>query len=264
MIPEVSSFFRHFVNIDPKKELCPIRPSCHYHMGGIPTNEHGEVLTMEQTVVPGLYAVGECAAASFHGFNRLGTNSLLELITMGRFVGERINAFLKQTPGQVPVAGGARTLERFANYASTSGRQKTGPLRDALKRTMTTRVGVFRAEKGMAAAIEMLSEIHAAAADIPLKNKSLTMNQELWQRVELDNLLWVAMVLTQSARRRQESRGAHFRDDFPERDDKFNDHTLAAMEVFGEVTFGSRAVDMSIYHAGEPHSQKFGMLARKY
>ena len=264
MIPEVSSFFKHFVNINPKKELCPIRPSCHYHMGGIPTNEHGEVLAMEQAVVPGLYAVGECAAASFHGFNRLGTNSVLELITMGRFVGERINAFLKETPGQIPVANGQRTLERFSNYASAAGREKTGPLRDALKKAMTTRVGVFRAENGMAEAIEMLFEINAAAADIPLKNKSLTMNQELWQRFELDNLLWVSMVLAQSARRRQESRGAHFRDDFPDRDDRFNDHTLAAMEVFGEVTFGSRPVDMSIYTAAGPYSEKFGMIARKY
>jgi succinate dehydrogenase / fumarate reductase flavoprotein subunit len=265
MIPEVSSFFRHFVNIDPKKELCPIRPSCHYHMGGIPTNAHGEVLNAGQAVVPGLYAVGECAAASFHGFNRLGTNSVLELITMGRFVGERVNGFLKETNGQSPpAAGGEKTPELFARYAAASGSQKTGKLRDALKRTMTTDVGVFRSEKGIAGAIETLQEIHAAAARVPLKNKSLTMNQELWQRLELDNLLWASMVLAQSAGRRKESRGAHFRDDYPERVDAFNDHTLASMETFGEVIFGSRPVDMSIYNAGGPYSEKFGMIARTY
>jgi succinate dehydrogenase / fumarate reductase flavoprotein subunit len=234
-------------------------------MGGIPTNVYGEVIDTGEAVVPGLYAVGECAAASFHGYNRLGTNSVLELITMGRFVGERVNGFLKETNGQSPsAAGGEKTPELFAHYAAASGRQKTGKLRDALKRTMTTDVGVFRSEKGIAGAVEKLREIHAAAAKITLKNKSLTMNQELWQRLELDNLLWVSMVLSSCAGRRKESRGAHFRDDYPDRLNAFNDHTLAAMKNFGEVTFGSRPVDMSIYNAGGPYSEKFGMINRNY
>ena len=264
MIPEVTSFFKHFVNIDPKKELCPIRPSCHYHMGGIPTTIHGEVLDMNQQVVPGLYAVGECAAASFHGFNRLATNSVLELITMGRFVGERVNTFLSENPGPPPLAKSEKTIALFNRYASASGNEKTGKLRDELKMTMTDKVGVFRTEKGMTKAIEKLFDLDHQGTKISLKNTTLTMNQELWQRFELDNLLWVSMAMTQGAKLRKESRGAHFRDDFPKRDDRFNHHTLAAMEKFGHVMFGSREVDMSIYHSNEIYNKKFGMIIRKY
>jgi succinate dehydrogenase / fumarate reductase flavoprotein subunit len=105
-IPEVSGFFKKYLNIDPKKELCPVHPSNHYHMGGIPTSEYGEVQDISGQSIPGLYAVGECAAASFHGFNRLGTNSLLELITMGKFVGDTILVYLTRLPEKMPQAKG--------------------------------------------------------------------------------------------------------------------------------------------------------------
>lgn len=264
MIPEVSSFFRQYVNIDPKKELCPVRPSCHYHMGGIPTDAEGRVMTMDLDIVPGLFAVGECAAASFHGFNRLGTNSVLELITMGRFVGEAASRFLKENPGQVPEAQEGLTRELFAQYAAGEGSERTGPLRERLRKAMTAKVGVFRTGESTDQAVEDLNEIHDLAGRIPLKIKSLVMNQELWQQFELDNLLQVSMVLARAAGRREESRGAHFRDDFTERDDRFNDHTLTAMTQFGQVEFGGRPVDMSIHEAGGPHADKFGMVARKY
>lgn len=264
MIPEVTTFFKHFVNIDPKKELCPIRPSCHYHMGGIPTNENGEVMDMDQKVVPGLYAVGETAAASFHGFNRLATNSVLELITMGRFVGERVNEFLKENNNSVPSAKGEKTLNLFNTYTSGAGDKKIGQIREELKRVMTDNVGVFRTEEGIASAIEKIKEFNTLSNEISIRNSSLKMNQELWQRIELENLLMVSMVVSQGALQRKESRGAHFRDDFPIRDDQFNDHTLISMKKFGDVTFGSRKVDMSIFQSNENYGQKFGMMVRKY
>ena len=115
-IPEVTSFFKRYVNIDPQKELCPVRPSCHYHMGGVPTNEFGQVQDRENNIVDGLFAIGECAAASFHGFNRLGTNSILELITMGKFAADRILALLDDSCPDTADPGASAAIERFEGY----------------------------------------------------------------------------------------------------------------------------------------------------
>jgi succinate dehydrogenase / fumarate reductase flavoprotein subunit len=263
-IPEVSGFFKKYLNLDPKKELCPVHPSNHYHMGGIPTSEYGEVQEVSGQSIAGLYAVGECAAASFHGFNRLGTNSLLELITMGKFVGDNILTYLTRLPEKMPEAKGHHYVSQFTRYLEARGRDNIGQIRDAMRMRMTEDVGVFRTQEGIEKAITVLKELKESTDNTGLSSKSLRMNQELVQHWELDNLLMASMTVAQGALRRQESRGAHFREDFPERSDAFNYHTLVSMKQFGKVEFSKRNVDMSIFEEGGEFAEKFGMIERKY
>jgi succinate dehydrogenase / fumarate reductase flavoprotein subunit len=263
-IPEVTGFFKKFVNIDPKKELCPVRPSNHYQMAGIPTNEFGEVQKDPQRIIPGLFAIGECACASFHGFNRLGSNSILELITMGKFVGERIADYLGEDLGELPSEAGEKTFSQFSRFMEAKGNDNVGQIREAMQAIMTEKVSIFRAQDGLIDTIEALKELKDRADRASLSSRSWAMNQELIHRWELDNLLAVSMVMTQAALERKESRGGHFREDFPERKDEFNYHTLASMCEFGQVSFGKRPVDMSIFEAKGEHYEKFGMIERKY
>ncbi len=263
-IPEVSGFFKKFVNLNPKTDLCPVRPSNHYHMGGIPTNEFGEVLDANQKIVPGLFAVGECAAASFHGFNRLGTNSILELITMGKFVGERVLVHISDAPKKAPEVKGALTESKFSAYLEAGGSDNLAKIREQLRNTMTEKVGVFRTEAGISEAIEIINELKDRADKTAVSEKSLTMNQELITHWEVDNLLAVSMTIAQAALNREESRGAHCREDFPERSEAYNDHTLISMSEFGAVHLGKRPVDMSIFEARGDHYEQFGMIERKY
>jgi succinate dehydrogenase / fumarate reductase flavoprotein subunit len=263
-IPEVTSFFRKFVNLDPKKALCPVRPSNHYQMGGIPTNEFGEVGKDSDGVVPGLFAVGECAAASFHGFNRLGTNSLLELITMGKFAGERAIDYLGYADVVLPSDTGEKSFSQFSAFIAGQGKDNLGEIRKEMQSVMTEKVGVFRTESGLREAIEAIKALKERADKTPLSSPTLTMNQELIQRWELDNLLVVSMVTAQAALNRKESRGGHYREDFPDRKDEFDYHTLASMKAFGEINFDKRTIDMSLYEAKGEHYERFGMIERKY
>jgi succinate dehydrogenase / fumarate reductase flavoprotein subunit len=261
---EISGFFKKFVNIDPKKQLCPVRPSNHYHMGGIPTTEWGEVQSMDLKPVQGLFAVGECACASFHGFNRLATNSILELITMGKFVGLRILDYLSETPSGIQEVAGDITSARLSSYLEATGKDNIGLIRKTMSTLMTQKVGVFRNEQGLLEALEQLKELKERAHKAALSTKTLTMNQELIQRWELDNLLSVSALIAHAALMRKESRGAHYREDFPERTDDYDSHTLISMKTFGDMTMGKRSVDMSIHGAGGTYSEKFGMMERKY
>lgn len=263
-IPEVSGFFKQFMNLDPRKQLCPVRPSNHYQMGGIPTNAFGEVQPTPGTILSGLYAAGECGCASFHGFNRLGTNSILELITMGRFVGERVVQSLSETAERLPPDAGDRTFARFAGYLESKKKENLDQIREEVRRMMTENVGVFRTEEGLNSAIRLLSDSAERVRNAALSCRSLQMNQELVQRWELDNLLSVSMVIAQGALRRRESRGGHARIDFPQRRDEFNAHTLATMTDFGRIRFESRPVDMRLFDAKGEHHEKFGLIERKY
>ena len=263
-IPEVSSFFKRFVNLDPKKDLCPVRPSNHYQMGGIPTNEFGEVQKSNGELIQGLFAVGECAAASFHGFNRLGTNSILELITMGKIAGEKGVARLANESPELPKNAGDNTFSLFSKFMEQEGRDNLGQIREEMRMLMTEKVGVFRTEEGISQAIESLEELKERAGKATLSSRSLSMNQELIQRWELNNLLLISMFIAQGALNRRESRGGHFREDFPERKDQFNYHTLAYMTEPGHVELGQRPIDMSIYKEKGEHYEKFGMIERKY
>ena len=263
-IPEVTGFFKKYLNLNPREALCPVHPSNHYHMGGIPTNEFGEVQNGMQETLPGLFAVGECAAASFHGFNRLGTNSILELITMGKFVAERVLAYLKNTIEKLPEVQSRLSFVRFSRYLATGGRDSIGQIRNALRTLMTEKMSIFRTEKGILETIDALRELKKRADSTALSGKSLRMNQELIQHWELDNLLTISMVMAQAALNRKESRGAHFREDFPERRDEFNYHTLISMEQFGKVKLAKRNVDMSLFEEGGAFSEKFGFIERVY
>jgi succinate dehydrogenase / fumarate reductase flavoprotein subunit len=263
-IPEVSGFFKQFMNLDPRTQLCPVRPSNHYQMGGIPTNSFGEVQRSPDTTIFGLYAAGECGCASFHGFNRLGTNSILELITMGRFVGERVITHMAEGGGRLPADAGDRTFAQFSGYLENKNEENIEQVREEMRRMMTENVGVFRTEEGLNTAIRTLSAFKERVSRAGLRCKGLPMNQELVQRWEIDNLLSVSMVIAQGALRRRESRGGHARIDFPERRDEFNSHTLAYMVDFGDIRFANRPVDMSIFEAKGEQRDKFGMIERKY
>jgi succinate dehydrogenase / fumarate reductase flavoprotein subunit len=263
-IPEVSSFFKKFVNLDPKKALCPVRPSNHYQMGGVPTNEFGEVQREPDRIVPGLFAVGECAAASFHGFNRLGTNSILELVSMGRFVGQRVVDYLGRDPWEGPVDGGEKTFSLFSRFLAREGRESLGEIREEMRSLMTEKVGVFRTEKGLKEAIQTLKEIRKRADGCGLRTKALKMNPELIQRWEFENLMDISVVIAEAALHRTESRGAHYRVDCPERKDEFNHHTLAYLAETGKVRFETRPIDMSLLETGGKYADKFGLLERKY
>jgi succinate dehydrogenase / fumarate reductase flavoprotein subunit len=263
-LKEVASFFKTYANLDSRTQLCPVRPSNHYHMGGIPTNEHGEVQNAANRVVPGLFAIGECACASLHGFNRLGTNSLLELLVMGRCVGERVLFLLTEKQVPAPKGAGEATLEQFSNYLEAQGRENVGIIRQEMRELMTRKVGVFRIEKGMQEAIASLIAFKQRAAEAAISTKSMRMNQELLERWELDNLLDNAMTITQGALMRTESRGAHFREDYPERSDGFQFHTLVSMTEFGKVSFGKRPIDMSLYESKGEHCEQFKIMPRKY
>ncbi len=264
-IQEVCSFFKRFVGVDPEKDLCPVAPTAHYQMGGIPTNEFGEVQSDSQGIVPGLFACGEVAAASLHGLNRLGTNSLLELITMGRVTGERVVAYLKDATGpEEPPGSHPIVFDQFSTYLNAQGKEKYAQVRDSLRNLMMEKVGIFRTEKSLVEAIEALAELRERATHIPLGTTSLRANQDLWQIWELNNLITVSMVIAQGALARKESRGAHFREDYPERSDGFNYHTLVYMPQFNEVTFGKRPIDMSIFEAKGEHYELFDYIEREY
>jgi succinate dehydrogenase / fumarate reductase flavoprotein subunit len=233
-------------------------------MGGIPTDEFGQVQKNPQDLITGLFAVGECAAASFHGFNRLGTNSILELITMGKFIGEKVASFIGNDSVELPADAGELTFVQFHKFLEAKNKESLVQIREDIQALMTKKVGVFRVEEALISAVDELKELKVRADKASLSTKSLTMNQELIQRWEIENLLANAIVIAQAALRRRESRGGHFRDDFPERKDEFNHHTLAYMPKFGEVDFGKRPVDMTLYNARNSSYEKFGIIERKY
>ena len=263
-IPEVSGFFKRFVNLDPQTDLCPVRPSNHYQMGGIPTDASGAVEKTPGQTIPGLYAAGECACASFHGFNRLGTNSILELITMGKFIGGAVAASLGSNPIEPQPDAGEQTLSQFQGYLTAKGDQNQEVLRRDLRQMMTAKVGVFRNGDGLQKALAGIEQLSSQATEAALSTKSLNMNQELVQRWELDNLLMVAQIVAAGALRRKETRGGHARSDYPRRSDEFNQHTLAYLGDTRSVRFSRRDVDMQIFNAGGPDHEKFGVIERKY
>ncbi len=265
-IQEVSSFFKRFVGVDPEKDLCPVTPTAHYQMGGIPTNEFGEVQKDAQAIVPGLFACGEAAAASLHGLNRLGTNSLLELITMGRVIGDKVVEHLKDAPEPEgpPSDAGHIVFDQFSTYLASQGTESFAKIRDTLQNLMMEKVGIFRTEKHLLKAIEKLKELREKAKHIPIGTTSLKANQNLWQIWELNNLITVSMVIAHGALARKESRGAHFREDYPERSAEFDYHTFVYMPEFDKITFGKRPIDMSIFEAKGEHFELFDYIERKY
>jgi succinate dehydrogenase / fumarate reductase flavoprotein subunit len=231
-LPGISEAAKTFANVDVNKEPIPVVPTVHYNMGGIPTNYKAEVLTLNgsEKTVPGLMAIGEAACVSVHGANRLGSNSLIDLVVFGRAAAKRAAELIK--PGkpheEVSQSETDKCLDRFDKIRNSSGSTKASELRLSMQKTMQSKCAVFRTEKTLKEGIEQIRVPHEGMNDISVKDKSLLFNTDLVETLEFDNLIRQALTTMDSAYNRKESRGAHAREDYSKRDDKnFMKHTLA-------------------------------------
>jgi succinate dehydrogenase / fumarate reductase, flavoprotein subunit len=232
-LPGIREIAKKFANVDPVKDPIPVVPTCHYQMGGIPTNYHGEVVVpgngRDNNIVPGFYAAGEVACASVHGANRLGTNSLTDLLVFGKASGDSVIRYLKENPGHkdLPADAADYTMSRLSRLDTQTGGESVFEVGAAMRRTMQAHCGVFRFPDLLTDGVQKMREISDRAARTEIKDKSKTFNTARIEALELDNLIEVARSTMISANARQESRGAHDRADYPKRDDvTWLKHTL--------------------------------------
>jgi len=220
-LPDIIDFCRTYLGVDPVSQPMPVQPTAHYAMGGIPTNKYGEVVIDEHnTVLPGLFAAGEVACVSVHGANRLGTNSLLDLIVFGKHSGLRAAEFANGANYQrLPADAADEARAQFAAMLNSSGTEKVMDIAIEMKKVMNEHVGVFRTDEGMRLALDVLRNLKERFRHVRIGDRGKIFNTELLNTWELGNLLDLAEVTTLSALGRHESRGAHARDDFPKRDD---------------------------------------------
>ena len=250
-LPGISETAKIFSGVDVTREPIPVLPTVHYNMGGIPTNYRTEVITHGpdgDRVVPGLMAVGEAACVSVHGANRLGTNSLLDLVVFGRAAAHRAAEIVK--PGQsqppLPVRAGERALDRLDRTRHAKGGSNTGEIRLAMQRTMQDHAAVFRTSASLAEGVEKMRGNWRRMDDLRVNDRSLIWNSDLVEALELENLMGNAMTTIVSAEARHESRGAHAHEDFPERDDQtWLKHTLAWCDETGQVRLDYRGVTLT-------------------
>jgi succinate dehydrogenase / fumarate reductase flavoprotein subunit len=229
-IPDIADFCKTYLGIDPAVEPMPVQPTAHYAMGGIPTDVDGRVLIDEKnTPLPGFYAAGECACVSVHGANRLGTNSLVDIVVFGRRAGRDMARFIAEndfTP--LPPEPDGKACEEVDRLLHGTGGESAADIRQELQEVMMDNVGVFRIEEQMQAAVDKVRQLQARYQRIRLQDKGSRFNTELLEAFELGYLLDLADITAESALARQESRGAHSREDYPERDDEnWLKHTLA-------------------------------------
>ena len=219
-LPGIREIAKTFANVDPIKDPIPIVPTCHYMMGGIPTNIDGQVVLEGNTPVNGLYAVGECACVSVHGANRLGSNSLLDLVVFGKAAGDHMVAAIKQNNTHKPLPSNAAdvTLARIARLDNATG-ESVAEVGDAIRDIMQNHCGVFRFPDDMAKGVSEIDAVAKRVQKITIKDKSMVFNTARVEALEVDNLIEVAVATMHSANARTESRGAHAREDFAERDD---------------------------------------------
>jgi succinate dehydrogenase / fumarate reductase flavoprotein subunit len=250
-LPGISETAKVFAGVDVTKEPIPVLPTVHYNMGGIPTNHMTEVLRPTRddpdAIVPGLMAVGEAACVSVHGANRLGTNSLLDLVVFGRAAAHRASETVKPGSGQAPLPpkAGEASLDRFDKARQAKGGTKVAALRDDMQRTMQAHAAVFRTSISMTEGVEKMRKIWHGMDDMSVSDHSLIWNSDLMEALELHNLMGNAMTTMVGAEARTESRGAHAHDDYPERDDQnWMKHTLAWCDDNGEVKLDYRPVKM--------------------
>jgi len=251
-LPGIAETAKIFAGVDVTRDPIPVLPTVHYNMGGIPTNYVGEVLTRdasgEERIVPGLMAIGEAACVSVHGANRLGSNSLIDLVVFGKASAIRCGALIDRNGGAKPFAQGAgeAAIARLDRLRHANGSEPTAKLRLAMQRVMQNHAAVFRTGESLQQGIDLLEPIFASFADVKVADRSLVWNTDLIETLELENLLGQAMATIKSALHRTESRGAQAREDFGERDDeKWLKHTLVWVDDTGGARFDYRPVQMN-------------------
>jgi succinate dehydrogenase / fumarate reductase flavoprotein subunit len=250
-LPGIAETARIFAGVDVTKEPIPVLPTVHYNMGGIPANYHGEVLTLEagnpDAIVPGLMAVGEAACVSVHGANRLGSNSLLDLVIFGRAAAYRCAELLRGAGRPKPLApdAGDKTVARLDRLRNADGSRPTADIRLEMQKVMQSHAAVFRSGESLREGVDKLRRTFSSFGDVRVSDRSLVWNTDLVETLELDNLLRQAMATIVAAENRQESRGAHAREDFPQRDDeKWLKHSLIWVAEDGRVSIDYRPVHL--------------------
>jgi succinate dehydrogenase / fumarate reductase flavoprotein subunit len=236
-LPDITEFARTYLGVDPVVEPVPVMPTAHYAMGGIPTNNEGEVLANNDEIVPGLYAAGECACVSVHGSNRLGTNSLLDINVFGKRSGRNAVAYAK-TADFVPLpADPAKEVrDMVERLRNANGTERIADIRRTLQEEMDKNAQVFRTEETLTNVMGTIHELRQRYMNVSIDDKGKRFNTDLLEAIELGFLLDLAEIVAYAARNRKESRGGHMREDYPDRDDaNYMKHTMA-------------------YLTGDPHS----------
>jgi len=248
-LPGISESAAIFAGVDVNKEPIPVLPTVHYNMGGIPTNFHGEVVTLKDgdpdSIVPGLMSIGEAACVSVHGANRLGSNSLLDIVVFGRASALRAAATIKSgAPHKsLPADAGDNALATLDHFRNAKGDRPTAAIRDDMQRTMQNNCAVFRTGDVLEEGRTLIADVAAQMPDIGVSDRSMVWNSDLVETLELNNLIGQAVVTMESAANRKESRGAHAREDFADRDDEnWMKHTLSWIDENNKTTLDYRPV----------------------